>query len=80
VVDLALGHVAALKAVFARKGQSWYDYINLGSGVGYSVLEVVRAYSKALGRELPYKLADRRPGDVAILTANPQKARDVLQW
>ncbi|MEL6960269.1 MAG: UDP-glucose 4-epimerase GalE, partial [Pseudomonadota bacterium] len=51
---------------------------NLGTGGGSSVLDVVRAYSQACGKELPYKIAPRRNGDVAVLTARPEKAREVL--
>lgn len=60
--------------------ENYYDYFNLGSGTGYSVLEIVNAYSKALGRELPHKIAPRREGDVAVLTANPTKAKTILGW
>jgi UDP-glucose 4-epimerase len=60
--------------------ENLYDYFNLGTGVGYSVLQVVNAYSEALGRELPHQYAPRREGDVEILTANPTKATTVLNW
>ena len=60
--------------------ENWYDYFNLGSGNGYSVLEIVKAYSKAMGKELPHVFAERRAGDVAILTANTAKAKKYLNW
>lgn len=77
VQDLAAGHVAALQALLAR-GDSFT--VNLGTGRGYSVLEVVRAFEAASGRPLPYKLADRRPGDVAQCYADPSLARKLLGW
>jgi GDP-D-mannose dehydratase len=60
--------------------ENHYDYFNLGTSVGYSVLQVVNAYSKPLGRELPHQYAPRREGDVEILTASPTKATTVLNW
>ncbi|WP_164232978.1 UDP-glucose 4-epimerase GalE [Microbacterium hydrocarbonoxydans] len=75
VVDLAAGHVAAL--LNAAPGLSLY---NLGSGIGYSVLEVVKAFEKAAGRPVPYELAPERPGDVATSIANPARANSELGW
>ena len=63
VVDLALGHLKALDALRQRTGVQTY---NLGTGRGYSVLEVVRAFEKASGRPVPYVIAPRRPGDLAV--------------
>jgi UDP-glucose 4-epimerase len=77
VCDLAEGHVAALKALFDR-GRSLT--VNLGTGQGHSVLEVVRAFERASGRPVPYELVARRPGDVAQCYADPSLARDVLGW
>ncbi|KWK82696.1 UDP-glucose 4-epimerase GalE [Burkholderia ubonensis] len=77
VVDLAQGHIAALDALVKRNASF---VVNLGTGQGYSVLEVVRAFEKASGRPVPYELVARRPGDVAECYANPQAAADVIGW
>lgn len=77
VVDLALGHVKALEKVVTMKGVGIY---NLGTGNGYSVLEMVDAFAKASGREVAYKIVDRRPGDIAACYANPAKACAELGW
>ena len=77
VVDLAKGHVAALKYANEHTGA---EAINLGTGNGYSVLEMIHAFSKACGHDIPYVIAPRRPGDLAEVYANPQKAHDVLEW
>ncbi|MFI3206130.1 MAG: UDP-glucose 4-epimerase GalE [Clostridia bacterium] len=79
VVDLAEGHVAALQKYIDTPDCGLQVY-NLGTGVGYSVLEIIKAFEKALGRDLPYKLADRRPGDIAACYANPDKAYTELKW
>ena len=77
VVDLALGHLAALK--YARGG-ACCEAVNLGTGVGYSVLDVLHAYERACGRSLAYEIAPRRAGDIAECYANPTKAKDLLGW
>ena len=77
VVDLALGHVAALDKCMNRAGTYIY---NLGTGTGYSVLDMVKAFSKAIGRELPYRFAPRRAGDVVTCYADPKKAKEELGW
>lgn len=77
VVDLALGHVAALNHCLNRPGTHIY---NLGTGTGYSVLDMVKAFSKAIGRQLPYKFAPRRAGDVVTCYADPGKAKRELGW
>ncbi|CAO3654460.1 unnamed protein product [Mucor fragilis] len=77
VVDLAEGHLAALKKLEDNPGCVEY---NLGTGVGSTVLEMVHAFEKAVGRELPYKITPRRPGDVPDLTADPAKANKELGW
>jgi UDP-glucose 4-epimerase len=77
VVDLARGHLAALAELF-RSGSSFT--INLGTGRGYSVLEMVRAFEAASGRRVPYEITARRPGDIAVCYADPQQAWDVLDW
>jgi UDP-glucose 4-epimerase len=77
VVDLAKGHLAALRKLEAEPGCVTY---NLGTGTGYSVLDIVKAYSEACGHELAYKLAERRPGDVALVYADPSFAAAELGW
>ncbi|CAB5286579.1 MULTISPECIES: UDP-glucose 4-epimerase GalE [Burkholderia] len=77
VVDLAKGHIAALDALVKRDASF---VVNLGTGQGYSVLEVVRAFEKASGRPVPYEIVARRPGDVAECYANPQAAADIIGW
>lgn len=75
VVDLARGHVKALKKIEEKAGLNIY---NLGTGQGYSVLQVVEAYGKACGKNIPYEIKPRRAGDVAACYADPSKARDEL--
>ncbi len=77
VVDLAKGHVAALKAVEEKCG---VEIFNLGTGVGYSVLDVVHAFEEANGIEIPYEIKPRRPGDIDSYYSNPAKAQEVLGW
>ena len=77
VVDLARAHIKALRVAAKSAG---IDYFNIGTGVGYSVLEVVKAYEKASGKTIAYKIVDRRPGDIAECYADPKKAYDVLGW
>ena len=77
MVDLAKGHVAALKKLDQNCG---LFICNLGTGRGYSVLEVLRAYEKACGRKLPYVVEGRRAGEVAACWADPAKAREELGW
>ena len=76
VVDLAKGHLAALKAT-DTPGTKIY---NLGSGKGSSVLEIIKAFETARGRPLPYKIAARRPGDLAEIYADPKRAKQELNW
>lgn len=77
VVDLAAGHVAALKAIVQKKGLSIY---NLGTGHGYSVLDVVKAFEKVNGVPVPYTIKPRRPGDIATCYCDPSKAKEELGW
>ena len=77
VVDLAKGHVAAVKHLENNKG---CDVFNLGTGVGYSVLDMVKAFIKVNGVDVPYKIVDRRPGDLATCYADPAKSAEVLGW
>lgn len=81
VVDLAKAHVKALqKLMQADTNQEVIDIYNLGTGRGYSVLEVVKAFEKANNVKVPYKICDRRPGDITIAYANASKANNELQW
>ena len=77
VVDLALGHLKALDLANKQKSVSTF---NLGTGHGYSVLQVVAAFEKASGQKVPYEFRPRRPGDIAECFANPQKAKLELGW
>ncbi|MDA2516863.1 GDP-mannose 4,6-dehydratase, partial [Bacillus cereus] len=77
VVDLANGHVKALEKVLSTTG---IDAYNLGTGVGYSVLEMVEAFEKVSGKKVPYKITERRPGDVAVCFADASKAKRELGW
>jgi UDP-glucose 4-epimerase len=77
VMDLADGHIAALNHVGTKPGLHVY---NLGTGIGYSVLEMVAAFSKACNKSIPYQLVDRRPGDIAECWADPAKAQQELGW
>ena len=78
VVDLADGHVKAVNNIL--DGKKGVQIFNLGTGKGYSVLDIVKAFSKAYGKELPYKIAPRRPGDLAVCFSDPTKAKDILGW
>lgn len=75
VVDLARAHVLAIEYAYKHKG---VEVINIGTGKGYSVLEVLHAYELACGHEIPYKIMDRRPGDIAICYADTSKANELL--
>lgn len=77
VVDLAKGHIAALKAIENKRGIAVY---NMGTGVGYSVLDMVKAFVKTNGVEVPYRIKERRPGDIATCFCNPAKAKEELDW
>jgi UDP-glucose 4-epimerase len=77
VVDLARGHIAALDALVKHDASF---VVNLGTGQGYSVIDVVKAFEKASGKPVPYEIVARRPGDVAQCFANPAKALEVIGW
>ncbi|NIY81927.1 UDP-glucose 4-epimerase GalE [Vibrio hepatarius] len=77
VMDLSDGHVAALQKVGRKDGLHVY---NLGTGNGYSVLEMVKAFESASGKQVPYQIVDRRPGDIAECWADPAKAMKELEW
>lgn len=80
VVDLAKAHTAALKKLMSDSQDTLVDIFNLGTGKGSSVLEVVKAFEKANGVEVPYKICDRRAGDITIAYANADKAERELGW
>ena len=77
VVDLAKGHVAAVKYVTANHG---CEVFNLGTGVGYSVLDMVNTFMQVNGVNIPYVIAPRRPGDIATCYADPAKSKEILGW
>ena len=77
VVDLALAHLKALDYTATIKG---IDYFNIGTGNGYSVLEMVKAFSDAWGSDVKYKIVERRPGDIAECYADSTKAKELLGW
>ena len=77
VVDLARGHVAAIEYMQTHRGESVF---NLGTGVGYSVLDMVKAFERVTGKHIPYEIVARRPGDVATVYASPDKSAELLGW
>jgi len=77
VMDLAAGHVRAIEGMEKLKG---VQIFNLGTGTGYSVLDIIKAFSKACGKDLPYVIDPRRPGDIATCYSDPSKAAELLGW
>lgn len=77
VVDLAKGHCRAIDYTVNTSGA---NAINLGTGVGYSVFQILHAFEKACGKEIPFQVVDRRPGDIAVCYADPAKAMNLLKW
>ena len=77
VMDLAHAHLSALELTGKSKG---VNAINVGTGRGYSVLEMIRAFERACGCEIPFAITDRRPGDIAISLADPSRAKNLLGW
>ena len=77
VVDLAIGHIKAIEKLNTHPGLVTY---NLGTGTGYSVLDVIKSYEKACGKKLPYVITPRRPGDIDEYYGNPAKAKEELGW
>ncbi len=75
VVDLAIGHVQAVKKLLTKSG---LFIVNLGTGTGYSVLDMVKAFSKAYGKDIPYEIVERRPGDIAECYADPTLAYELI--
>lgn len=80
VVDLAKAHVVALKRLIESKNESKVETFNIGTGTGSTVLEVINSFEKVSGQKLPYKLVDRREGDVISAFADTEKANTVLGW
>lgn len=80
VVDLAVGHLNALKALELPRERTGCLTVNLGTGTGYSVLDIVRSFEQASGRSVPYTIAPRRPGDIASCYADPKRASELLGW
>lgn len=80
VVDLAQGHVQAIKHITDAKTHNKPLVVNLGTGTGYSVLDVIKAFEKASSKKIPYKIVQRRTGDIAQCFANPQYAKEILGW
>ena len=80
VMDLARAHVIALERLMDEEQDSNYEVFNLGTGTGNSVLEVIKSFEKVSGVDLPYKITDRREGDITAAYADTSKANDVLKW
>ncbi|WP_447635115.1 UDP-glucose 4-epimerase GalE [Flavobacterium microcysteis] len=80
VVDLAKAHVVALKRLIEKKNETAVEVFNVGTGKGSSVLEVIRSFEKVSGQKLPYKLVERREGDITEAYADTQKANTILGW
>lgn len=75
VIDLAIAHIKALESDIEG-----YNVFNIGTGEGTSVLQIINAFEKATGIKIPYEITDRRPGDVPVYIANPEKANTILNW
>lgn len=80
VVDLAKAHVIALERMLKGEMKEQREIFNLGTGTGYSVLDVIRSFERVTGMKIPYRIMDRRPGDVEQVWADPKKANEVLGW
>lgn len=80
VVDLARAHVTAITRLIENKNKANYEVFNLGTGHGYSVLEIIKTFEKATGVKVRYKIVDRRPGDIAMVYADTSYANDELGW
>jgi UDP-glucose 4-epimerase len=78
VVDLAKGHISAVNYIYTKKPRC--SILNLGTGVGYSVLEILKAMERAVGKEIPYQILPRRPGDVTIYLSSPKRAKEEMGW
>jgi UDP-glucose 4-epimerase len=80
VMDLAEGHVAALRHLESREEKSDPLIVNLGTGRGYSVLEILKAFAAVSGKTIPYTVTARRPGDIVACYADPTRAQNLLGW
>ena len=80
VVDLANAHVKAIEYLNSENYNFINSKINIGTGVGYSVLDMIKAFEKESGKKVSYKFAPRRAGDIAICYSNPQKSKEILNW
>jgi UDP-glucose 4-epimerase len=80
VVDLAQAHLVALDRLMSHKGLENYEFFNLGTGTGYSVLDIVNSFERVTGEKLNYKVVDRRPGDVEQIYSDTKLANEVLGW
>ena len=80
VVDLAQAHIIALERLLNNNNKSPMEIFNLGTGIGFSVLEVIKAFEKASGEKLDYKIMGRRKGDIASAYANTKRAKEILKW
>jgi UDP-glucose 4-epimerase len=80
VVDLAKAHVSALNRMLQGRRKSSYEVFNLGTGKGFSVMEVIRSFERVSGIKLNYQVVDRRPGDVVKIWADPSYANRELGW
>lgn len=80
VMDLAKAHVVALQKLMDGNSETNYDFFNLGTGKGNSVLEVIESFQRSTGKKLPYKIVDRREGDVTAAYADTNKANSILKW
>lgn len=80
VVDIATAHIAALERMMNKKCKSSFEFFNLGTGKGFSVLEVIKSFEKVSGQKLKYKIVDRRPGDIEKVWADTRKANNELGW
>lgn len=77
ITDLVKGHICALDYIEKNNG---VEAFNLGTGTGYSVLEMIKEFSSVVGKEIPFEFFERRPGDIATCYANPEKAKKILNW
>jgi UDP-glucose 4-epimerase len=80
VTDLAKAHVVALKRLLDQKGKSDYEIFNLGTGTGYSVMDVIKSFERVADMKLNYQVVDRRPGDIVKIWADPTYANEELGW
>jgi UDP-glucose 4-epimerase len=79
-MDLAKAHVVALERLLNNSSENNYDVFNLGTGQGNSVTEVINTFEKSTGQKLPFKIADRREGDIIAAYADTKKANNILNW